>query len=685
MGESPRILLVLMVKNEATVIERCLRSASPFVDSIFVFDTGSTDDTMEVARRLGCATKREEWLDFGRSRTASLRAARLHVVRVLGWKLRETFALVLDADMELQGDPALFRTYLHRALEAGASSLNVEQKMGSLVYSNTRLMLLADAWHCKGATHEFWTGGRDGRSAHVDQSILWIRDVGDGGCKDDKFERDARLLRAALEEEPGDARSLFYLAQTYKDLRRPADAIAYYLRRIEAAGWTEEVWYSHYGIAQCHAQLGQFKEAAKWVKRASEVCKDRAEPAMFLCRALRLEGARIWREDKSERPPPETSALFEKAWRYVDLCGSLPLPGTHRLFVEPDAYGSNQWLEKSHLAFYGRRNEPEVGMLAALSCEGSGETEAMLNAKYYARFFPASEWQRLDIPAPEGYVSSSVAFSDGMLCVRCVNYTILASGAYVMPNGRVETRNYLARWKGLESARYDSSDLRELVPEEGSVRREDTILGLEDVRLCGNTFTATTREFSYCPFNRIVWGTYEIRGDEAIAKFSALRPPGGIETSCEKNWVPLDSSHFVYRWHPLEVYKVGQPQAQQPTVELVAAYPTPRWFRHVRGSTTFTEIEGELWGLVHVVAPHSPRIYLHCLVWLRPGDWALKAYTLPFVLKQVGIEYTLGMAHVEAAEGRPARLAIFASVQDRESWVGEVELQACKKLALPWP
>jgi len=678
-SESPpaRVLLVLMVRNESRVLERCLRAAAPFVDATFLFDTGSCDDTLEVARREGCAVAQEPWLDFGRSRTASLRAARLHVVRDLGWQLRDAYALVLDADMLLQGDPALFRTYLRSALEAKVGSVHVVQKMGGLDNCNLRLLRLGEPWRCKGATHEYWTGGSD-CSARADERVLCIHDLGDGGCKHDKFERDSRLLLAALEEEPGDARSLFYLAQTYRDSGRPRDAVVWYERRIAAAGWVEEVWYAHYGIVQCHVRLGELKQAAAWVKKAAEVCRDRAEPAMHLATALRLEGTRLWREAKTERPPSEAVALFQKAWRYVERCGSLPPPAAHRLFVERDAYDARRWLEKSHLAFFGRPTDPEVGLVASLRCEGAGETEALFNAVYYARQLPVVRWQKLSFAVPEGFVSSSVAFSRGTLCVRCVNYTILPTGAYLTPNNRVETRNFLARWKGLEVLGYDASELVELVPDEAAVRREDGILGLEDVRLCGSTFTATTREFSYGPFNRIAWGTYELRGTEAHAKFETLHPPRGVETACEKNWVPLDERRFVYRWHPLEIYAA-------PGVDFESSQPTPRWFRHVRGSTPFQEIDGELWGLVHVVAPHSPRVYLHCLVWLRPGDWKLTAYTLPFVLKDVGIEYTLGLAHVAASEQRAAHLIIFTSVLDRESWVCEAELQACKKLALPWP
>jgi glycosyltransferase involved in cell wall biosynthesis len=44
-----KILLVLMVKNEGRILQRCLDSAIAFVDAVLVFDTGSSDNTLEIA------------------------------------------------------------------------------------------------------------------------------------------------------------------------------------------------------------------------------------------------------------------------------------------------------------------------------------------------------------------------------------------------------------------------------------------------------------------------------------------------------------------------------------------------------------------------------------------------------------------------------------------------------------
>ena len=38
----------MIVKNESKIIERCLNSARPIIDSVSICDTGSTDETPEI-------------------------------------------------------------------------------------------------------------------------------------------------------------------------------------------------------------------------------------------------------------------------------------------------------------------------------------------------------------------------------------------------------------------------------------------------------------------------------------------------------------------------------------------------------------------------------------------------------------------------------------------------------------
>ncbi len=61
----PPLSVVLIVKNEAANIRRCLEAVA-WADEITVLDTGSTDATVEICRAMGCQTHvLERWEGFG--------------------------------------------------------------------------------------------------------------------------------------------------------------------------------------------------------------------------------------------------------------------------------------------------------------------------------------------------------------------------------------------------------------------------------------------------------------------------------------------------------------------------------------------------------------------------------------------------------------------------------------------
>ena len=68
-----KLALVMIARNEAACIARCLRSAKPFVDQMIVVDTGSTDETVKIAGDLGALVHHVAWNDdFAAARNAAL-------------------------------------------------------------------------------------------------------------------------------------------------------------------------------------------------------------------------------------------------------------------------------------------------------------------------------------------------------------------------------------------------------------------------------------------------------------------------------------------------------------------------------------------------------------------------------------------------------------------------------------
>ena len=92
--ETPFISATMIVKNEAARIENAIAAAQLVADEVVVYDTGSTDDTVELARAMGAAVRLGYWDDdFGRARNEA-------------WAMmRGDWNFVVDADDTVEATP----------------------------------------------------------------------------------------------------------------------------------------------------------------------------------------------------------------------------------------------------------------------------------------------------------------------------------------------------------------------------------------------------------------------------------------------------------------------------------------------------------------------------------------------------------------------------------------------------
>lgn len=99
---------VVITLNEADRIARCIASMRAICSDVLVLDSGSTDGTLDIARKLGARVEHREWDDFARQKNAAIERA-LH-----------PWVLLLDADEWLEPDAqdrvrALFAGELEQA------------------------------------------------------------------------------------------------------------------------------------------------------------------------------------------------------------------------------------------------------------------------------------------------------------------------------------------------------------------------------------------------------------------------------------------------------------------------------------------------------------------------------------------------------------------------------------------
>ena len=308
-----RICLSMIVKNESRVIERCLRSAKPFIDSWAISDTGSTDGTQDIIRRVMADMPGElierPWVDFAHNRNEALELAKRH----------GEFALIIDADEIFEAEP----DFAWPAATTAPGYL-LELIFHDMRYRRIAAVKLDEQWEWKGVLHEVLVAPRLAEAVYLPG--LRIRVFTDGArsqlSQQEKFSKDAELLRAALAKEPDNARYAFYLAQSLRDALRPQEAIAAYEHRVAMGGWFEEVYYSKLQLGRLKEQIGApYAVVVAAYLDAYDFRPSRADAACEAARFFRL----------NER--------WHLAKQFGEIASSLK-PNEDLLFVDHSAY---QW------------------------------------------------------------------------------------------------------------------------------------------------------------------------------------------------------------------------------------------------------------------------------------------------------------------------------------------------------
>jgi glycosyltransferase involved in cell wall biosynthesis len=300
---------------------------------ISIVDTGSTDETKSIIEswaeknKMPCKVHQESFRDFGYNRTHSYT------------KARESFPdanyfLLLDADMVLDIQPHFSKSNLT------APGYMLLQYSDSIEYWNVRLLgndSRIERWQCQGVTHEYWESVPDFTPERF--IGLKIDDKEDGGCKDDKYERDKRLLLAGYEdaETPEDlkTRYMYYLGQTCECLRQWDEAIEWFRKRSQVKySWEEEAAYAIYRLAGCYESKGEKEKAVYEYMRAFERRPARIESLYKIICHFRQEG------------------MNEVALMYACWAKAVPYPESESLFIEFDIYEYKLDLEIAIVAYY---------------------------------------------------------------------------------------------------------------------------------------------------------------------------------------------------------------------------------------------------------------------------------------------------------------------------------------------
>ena len=595
------LCLNMIVKNESKVICRMLETVAPLVDCYCICDTGSTDDTKELItaffRTKGIPGKliEEPFVHFAHNRNVALRAC----------EGMSDYILLMDADMKLEmGD--------FNKDELVLDAYSVYQGNEHFYYQNTRLVKNNGTCNYLGVTHEYV----DKASVPLDKTKLFIRDVGDGGCKSNKFERDVELLSKGIAEEPTNIRYYFYLAASFYALGKFDEAIVMYTKRIGMGGWHQEVWYSHYQIGHCYRSQGKMNDAIQAWLNAYEIMPERIENLYEIVHHYRVVGK------------------HKLAKVYYDMAITQPAKDDF-LFLHNDVYTYKLQYEWTILASYLNQSANDAFVNTLNHADGL-VANCLSNMKFYKHHLQyVSEVDMTfqithTIGKERTFRSSSASilpYDDGYLMnVRLVNYYIDDRGRYLECDDHVITMNQ--RIELTRGFKIKNSTLLE------PRFVEERYVGIEDLKLFqkGDQLVYLGTGLQSSGQLGMITGVYGETARELLCSFNQMY--------CEKNWVFV-GDHVVYQWHPLQLCKL------EDQLELVRSIPTPPLFKHVRGSTCASKYKEEQWFVLHMVSYEEPRHYYHLLA-VFDMDMTLLRYSAPFKFEGICIEYCLGLVVEES-------------------------------------
>lgn len=305
-----KICLCMIVKDEASVIARCLESVKPLLSYWVIVDTGSTDGTQDVIidamKGISGKLYQRPWKNFSYNRSEALALSREH----------GEYSLVIDSDDTLDYAENL----VIEKLDADYYLFDIID--GDYKYPRAQLFKNELKWIYKGVVHEYPYADMVRSSGNLP---FVIRRGNDGDRRKDSeiFLRDAKAIESALETENDEElvnRYYFYLAQSYRDAGSYVLAIKNYEKRATMGGWAEEVYCSLLQAAKLKERLDfDQEEVIKSYKKAIESLPYRAEAHYYGSRYCRFKkeyatGYEIAKKGLEVKKP--SNSLFGEPWVY---------------------------------------------------------------------------------------------------------------------------------------------------------------------------------------------------------------------------------------------------------------------------------------------------------------------------------------------------------------------------------
>jgi glycosyltransferase involved in cell wall biosynthesis len=228
----------MIVKNESSVIKRCLDSVKQMIDYWVIVDTGSEDGTQGLIRTelksIPGDLYERKWVDFSQNRNEAMELA----------KGKGEYLLLLDAD-----DQLIFAKDFSMPDFNNDVYAIIQREQDQTTYRDHHLLSMIrndGSMEWKGTVYETLVP-KYGLEKHVSVLSKVINLCGGCGAKGKdpkKSQKEIDLLQKLIDQDQNDSRSTFYLARAYYATGNLQESKNWFLKRSMMGGCEQEIFTS---------------------------------------------------------------------------------------------------------------------------------------------------------------------------------------------------------------------------------------------------------------------------------------------------------------------------------------------------------------------------------------------------------------------------------------------------------
>jgi SAM-dependent methyltransferase/glycosyltransferase involved in cell wall biosynthesis len=356
--EQPLISLVMIVKDEEEILEKCLNSVKNIVDEFVIVDTGSTDNTKDIISKYGTVHERP-FTNFVESKNEALKLA------------TGKYVLWMDADEILYQGHDVLREYAEEGKYNAVYGVITEGPLDDYSkiaqsYFRARLWKRGEFSFVGPGVHEVATGPEP---TNRDYRVLVRHEHLKSNKREtaeSRFLRYVDILKEAIANNNDVIRAWFYLGRTYKDLNQTLNAISAYKEYLDFPNNTykDEIWQAHYDIACCYKSQGEYVQAVEWLNEAKAVDERRSEVDCLLGDIAMQQQNYI-----------VAAKHYENAIR--------PLPRDVVLFMNPQMYKNYPMDQLVLCKYYQKDFSQSLEIVKSLVNETNGRDSRILNNMWW--------------------------------------------------------------------------------------------------------------------------------------------------------------------------------------------------------------------------------------------------------------------------------------------------------------